>query len=141
MPREYYEGTWQKERAYSPVVVTTGGRVAWLAGDGGIAESDEELTGQSVELEKMQFALDFDTQVHNTFKRLRATLAKVGGELKDIVTMTVFIRDGRDEANELSLKSLFKRCSGVVNCSSHEESPSCLENGRRLCVEGVQVLS
>ena len=63
MPREYYAGTWQKERAYSPVVVTTGGRVAWLAGDGGIAESDEELTGQSVELERMQFATDFDAQV------------------------------------------------------------------------------
>lgn len=96
MPREYYEGTWQKERAFSPVVVTTGGRVAWLAGDGGIVEADEELTGQSVELERMQFATDFDTQVHNTFKRIAATLAQVGGKLEDIVTMTVFIKDGRD---------------------------------------------
>ena len=96
MPREYYEGTWQKERAYSPAVVTSGGRIAWLAGDGGIVEADEELSGQSVELERMQFATDFDTQVHNTFKRIRATLAKVGGKLEDIVTMTVFIKDGRD---------------------------------------------
>ncbi len=96
MPREYYEGTWQKERAYSPAVVTSGGRIAWLAGDGGIEEADEELSGQSVELERMQFATDFDTQVHNTFKRIRATLAKVGGKLEDIVTMTVFIKDGRD---------------------------------------------
>ncbi|MCH8832383.1 MAG: RidA family protein, partial [Chloroflexi bacterium] len=36
---------------------------------------------------------DFEGQVRATFERIRATLARAGGTLDDIVTMTVFIKD------------------------------------------------
>ena len=40
MPREYFKGTWQEDRSFSPVVATRGGRTLWLAGVG--AREDEE---------------------------------------------------------------------------------------------------
>ena len=38
---------------------------------------------------------DFDGQVRQTFANLEATIARGGGTLRDIVTMTVFIIDAR----------------------------------------------
>ncbi len=107
MPREYYKGTWEQVRALSPAVVTRGGRIVWLSGDIGASESEEELTGQSIEHDLIHFPTDFDTQVHNTFKRIGATLGKVGGKLKDIVTMTVFIKDGRNQQRFVELRKQY----------------------------------
>ncbi|MBV8534432.1 MAG: RidA family protein [Alphaproteobacteria bacterium] len=84
MARNYVGGTWQKNRAFSPAVVTQGGTVIWVAGHG--ATHDDE--GKSL-------AGDFDAQVHQSFKNLTRTLAQAGGTLADIVTMTVFIIDSR----------------------------------------------
>ena len=84
MSRRYVEGTWQKNRAFSPAVITSGGRVIWVAGHG--ATNDD--SGKSL-------AGDFDTQVHQSFKNLSRTLEQAGGTLQDIVTMTVFIIDSR----------------------------------------------
>jgi enamine deaminase RidA (YjgF/YER057c/UK114 family) len=72
----------QRERAYSPAVIATGGKTVYLAGYG--AFQDE--TGKS-------YAGDFDAQVRLSFARIRQTLEKAGGKLDDIVTMTVFITD------------------------------------------------
>ncbi len=84
MPREYFKGTWQEDRSFSPAVVTRAGKMVWLAGVG--MWRDEE--GNSL-------AGDFDAQVHASFAQIGQTLARAGGKLTDIVTMTVFILDVR----------------------------------------------
>ncbi len=82
MPREYFKGTSEEGRAYSPAIKVTGGTTIYLAGVGAtIDENGKSLGG------------DFDGQVRATFERIRANLARAGGSLNDIVTMTVFIRD------------------------------------------------
>ncbi len=61
-----------------------GGRTIWLAGQVGATDG----SGRSL-------AGDFDGQVREVFSRLGQTLAEVGGNLRDMVTMTVFITDAR----------------------------------------------
>jgi 2-iminobutanoate/2-iminopropanoate deaminase len=76
---EYLEGNErQKSRAYSPAVITEGGRIVWLAGQTG------GNTG------------DFETQAREAFRQLDLTLKRAGGSLADMVTMTVFINDPRN---------------------------------------------
>ena len=85
MERNHIEGTWQKERSFSPAVITSGGEhTIWVAGHGGQVDDD----GNSL-------AGDFDAQVHQSFANLAATLASAGADLADMVTMTVFIIDTR----------------------------------------------
>ncbi len=81
---EYIKGEREETRAYSPAVVTQGGTIVWLAGVGGRLDAPGE-----------PIPADFSEQVHNIFGRLGATLARAGGTLQDIVTMTVFISDVR----------------------------------------------
>jgi 2-iminobutanoate/2-iminopropanoate deaminase len=83
---EYLEGTErQKSRAYSPAVITDGGRTVWLAGH--LAFTDAE--GRSL-------AGNFEGQVREIFRQLDLTLKRAGGKLSDMVTMTVFINDPRN---------------------------------------------
>ena len=83
--RNYLEGTeTQKQRAYSPAVVTQGGRTVWLAGH--TATQDSE--GRDI-------SYNFEAQVHQVFRDLDNTLRRTGGTLADMVTMTVFILDAR----------------------------------------------
>jgi hypothetical protein len=35
MKKSFVRGTWQKSRAYSPAVITEGGKVVWIAGHTG----------------------------------------------------------------------------------------------------------
>ena len=84
MPRRHLEGTWQKDRAFSPAVVTEGGTTIWVAGHGATADD----AGTSL-------AGDFDAQVRQSFKNIGRTLASAGATLADIVTMTVYITDVR----------------------------------------------
>ena len=84
MEKRYYSGDVQQARAYSPVVATQGGRILWLAGHA--ARQDD--SGRSL-------AGNFEAQVRQTFANLSATLARGGGKLQDMVTMTVFILDSR----------------------------------------------
>ena len=92
MARDYIRGTWEPSRSFSPAVVTTGGRMAWLAGVG--AWKDDQ--GQVLRG-------DFAAQVNQTFKEISETLAQLGGKLSDIATMTVWIIDARygDEFTDL----------------------------------------
>jgi enamine deaminase RidA (YjgF/YER057c/UK114 family) len=83
--RNYLEGTaTQKQRAYSPAVVTQGGRTVWLAGH--TATQDSE--GRDI-------SYNFEAQVRQVFRDLANTLRRAGGTLADMVTMTVFILDSR----------------------------------------------
>ena len=82
---QYLEGTAQtKLRAYSPAVVSQGGKTVWLAGQ----TATEDLNHKSI-------AGDFDAQVRTDFALLDQTLKRAGGSLRNMVTMTVFINDPR----------------------------------------------
>ena len=74
----------QKSRAYSPAVVTQGGKIVWLAGQTATRdEAGADISG------------NFEAQVRTIFSLLDKTLKKAGGSLANMVTMTVFINDPR----------------------------------------------
>src|SRR6266850_4198576 len=82
---KYLEGTdQQKSRAYSPAVVTEGGRIVWLAGQTATVDGDgKDISGS------------FEAQTHRVFALIDQTLRRAGGTLADLVTMTVFIKEAR----------------------------------------------
>jgi 2-iminobutanoate/2-iminopropanoate deaminase len=86
MEREFIHGTWQKNRSFSPAVITSGGdqRIIWLAGYGAPQTPD----GTSL-------AGDFDAQTRQSFANIETFLEQCGATLADIVQMTVFIIDAR----------------------------------------------
>jgi enamine deaminase RidA (YjgF/YER057c/UK114 family) len=96
--RRYIKRPTALARAYSQAVITEGGRIVWLAGQVGAADT----SGNSL-------AGDFDGQVREVFARLNRTLEEAGGSLADMVTMTVFITDARygDRFTELR-KEIFR---------------------------------
>jgi enamine deaminase RidA (YjgF/YER057c/UK114 family) len=96
--RRYIKRPTALARAYSQAVITEGGRIVWLAGQVGAADT----SGNSL-------AGDFDGQVREVFARLNRTLEEDGGSLADMVTMTVFITDARygDRFTELR-KEIFR---------------------------------
>ncbi len=74
----------QKQRAYSPAVITRGGKVVWLAGQTALTdESGKDITG------------NFEAQAHTVFALLDRTLKGLNGSLQDMVTMTVFLKEAR----------------------------------------------
>ena len=86
----------QAARAYSPAVITQGGRIVWLAGQ--IATRDEagnDISG------------NFEAQVKTTFSLIDQTLRRAGGSLADMVTMTVFINDPRHGERFVELRRGF----------------------------------
>jgi enamine deaminase RidA (YjgF/YER057c/UK114 family) len=82
---DYLRGTEvQKARAYSPAVVTEGGRVVWLAGQlATVDAAGRDISG------------DFEAQTRRVFALMDQTLRRVGGTLANLVTMTVFIKEPR----------------------------------------------
>jgi 2-iminobutanoate/2-iminopropanoate deaminase len=83
--RSFVKRDQAQTRAYSPAVITEGGRMVFLAGQTG----GEDGAGRSL-------AGNFDGQARETFVRLGKVLAEAGGTLADMVTMTVFITDARN---------------------------------------------
>ena len=82
---QYLEGTAsQKDRAFSPAVITRGGRIIWLAGQ----TTTADLNGKSL-------VGDFLGQARADFALMDRTLKRSGGSLQNLVTMTVFINDPR----------------------------------------------
>ena len=74
----------QAARAYSPAVITEGGRIVWLAGMGGSRSPD----GKPI--------AEFAEQARQALRNIEATVKRAGGTLQDVVTMTVFIRNQSD---------------------------------------------
>jgi enamine deaminase RidA (YjgF/YER057c/UK114 family) len=81
----HLEGTeFQKSRAFSPAVITEGGKIVWLAGQTAtVDESGKDISGNLVEQARVCFGL------------ITKTLEKAGGSLDNLVWMTVFINDPR----------------------------------------------
>ncbi|MGH7389395.1 MAG: RidA family protein [Candidatus Rokuibacteriota bacterium] len=74
----------QKTRAYSPAVVTDGGRIVWMAGQTAtVSEDGRDISG------------NFEAQTLRVFALMDQTLRRAGGTLADVVTMTVFIKEPR----------------------------------------------
>ena len=82
---QYLEGTeQQKSRAYSPAVITEGGRIVWLAGQTTTTDTDgKDISG------------NFEAQARRVFELMDQTLRRAGGALANLVTMTVFIKEPR----------------------------------------------
>src|SRR5881409_228944 len=82
---KYLEGSeQQKSRAYSPAVITEGGRIVWLAGQTATVDGDgKDISG------------NFEAQARRVFALMDQTLRRTGGTLASLVTMTVFIKDAR----------------------------------------------
>ena len=82
---EYLEGTeFQRSRAFSPAVITEGGRTVWLAGQ----TATQDAQGKDI-------SANFEAQTRRVFELMDATLKRAGGSLANLVTMTVFINDPR----------------------------------------------
>jgi enamine deaminase RidA (YjgF/YER057c/UK114 family) len=92
--KTYVRGTWQRKRAFSPAIVTEGGKIVWIAGHTGQKTND----GKSL-------AGDFDAQTRQTFKNIEATLSEAGATLKDMVSMTVFLSDARQTTRMTEIRT------------------------------------
>lgn len=74
----------QKGRAFSPAVITEGGRIVWLAGQTATKdEAGNDISG------------NFDAQTRAIFAQIDKTMKRAGGSLANLVTVTVFINDPR----------------------------------------------
>lgn len=81
----HLEGTpFQRSRAFSPAVLTEGGRTVWLAGQ----TTTTDLQGHDI-------SGDFEAQARACFALMDQTLQRCGGSLANLVSMTVFINDPR----------------------------------------------
>src|SRR5256712_6932562 len=91
---KYLEGTdAQKGRAYSPAVITEGGRIVWLAGQTATVDGDgKDISG------------NFEAQTHRVFALMDQTLRRAGGSLANLVTMPAFIKEPRHAAPFVTLR-------------------------------------
>jgi len=82
---EYMEKTpFQLSRAFSPGVITEGGKIVWVAGQTATRDND----GKDI-------ANNFEAQVKQVFSQIDAVLKRAGGSLANVVSMTVFIKESR----------------------------------------------
>src|SRR5438067_4427590 len=82
---EYMEKTpFQLSRAFSPGVITEGGRTVWIAGQTATRDND----GKDI-------ANNFEAQVRQVFSQIDQILKRAGGGVANVVAMTVFIKESR----------------------------------------------
>ena len=82
---EYMEKTpFQLSRAFSPGVVTDGGKIVWVAGQTATRDND----GRDI-------ANNFEAQVKQVFSQIDQIMKRAGGSLANIVSVTVFIKESR----------------------------------------------
>jgi enamine deaminase RidA (YjgF/YER057c/UK114 family) len=93
--KTFIRGDRAAKRAYSPAVIVEGAaKTIWLAGHtGAVDDSGRSLAG------------DFDGQCRQTFRNIEKTLAAAGGNLADLVTMTVFLIDARHTTRMTELRT------------------------------------
>ena len=82
---EYMEKTpFQLSRAFSPGVITEGGRTVWVAGQ--TATRDNQ---------NADISNNFEAQVRQVFSQIDQIMKRAGGSLANVVSMTVFIKESR----------------------------------------------
>jgi enamine deaminase RidA (YjgF/YER057c/UK114 family) len=109
----YLEGSPQQEnRAYSPAVITEGGRIVWMAGQTATVDADgKDISG------------DFEAQTHRVFALMDQTRQRAGGTLANLVTMTVFVKADRPSAAERRNPWSCKHGEGVYSIASFGTEP------------------
>src|SRR5260370_12408712 len=82
---EYMEKTpFQMSRAFSPGVITDGGKMVWVAGQTASRDKDDK-----------DIAGNFEAQVRQVFYQIDAIMKRAGGSLADIGSVTVIIKEPR----------------------------------------------
>jgi len=82
---EYMDKTpFQLSRAFSPGVITEGGKIVWVAGQ----TATRDFEGKDI-------ANNFEAQVKQVFGQVDQVLKDAGGSLANVVQMTVFIKESR----------------------------------------------
>src|SRR3989442_12260191 len=80
---DYLEKTdFQKSRAFSPAVVTDGGRIVWLAGQTATTDAEGKDIGGN-----------FEAQTRGVFPLMDQKLRPPGGPRANLGTRTVFLKD------------------------------------------------
>ncbi len=127
MERVFHKGTWQEGRAFSPAVVTAGGRMVWAAGHGAPHDGDDN-----------SLAGDFEAQTRESFRLLEATLTRAGARLQDMVTMTVFIIDSRHGDRFIDIRSEYFPdgfpASAMITCAGFAHPDMMVE------IQGIAVI-
>jgi 2-iminobutanoate/2-iminopropanoate deaminase len=126
---EHLEGTdLQKSRSYSPAVVTMGGKIVWLAGQ----TATEDVNGRSI-------GDDFDAQTRTCFELIARTLSQAGGNLKHLVTMTVYLIDARYGDRFVAIRKEFFP-DGRFPCSALLTISGFARQGMMIEIQGVAVV-
>lgn len=82
---EYMEKTpFQLSRAFSPGVITQGGKTVWVAGQTATRDND----GKDI-------SNNFEAQTKQVVSQIDQVLKRAGGSLANVVSMTVFIKESR----------------------------------------------
>ncbi len=82
---EYMDKTpFQLSRAFSPGVITKGGKIVWVAGQ----TATKDNNGNDI-------SNNFEAQVKQVFSQVDAVMKDAGGSVGNIVQMTVFIKESR----------------------------------------------
>jgi len=118
----------QRARAYSPAVVTEGGRIVWLAGQTATVDgAGKDISG------------NFEAQTRRVFELMDQTLRRVGGALADLVTMTVFIKEPRygDRFVEIR-REMFP--AGAFPCSALITVSNFARPGMEIEIQGIAVI-
>jgi 2-iminobutanoate/2-iminopropanoate deaminase len=118
----------QNRRSYSPAVITRGGKTVWLAGQ----TATIDLNGRSI-------VHDFEAQVRTCFELIRLTLQRAGGDLKHLVTMSVFLTDARHGDRFVAIrKEMFQDsrypCSALLTISGFAQPGMLIE------IQGIAVI-
>src|SRR5438874_11560760 len=118
----------RKSRAYSPAVITEGGRIVWLAGQTTTTDLDGKDIGGK-----------FDEQARTVFSLMNRTLERAGASLANLVTMTVFINDARPGHRFVEFRpSIFP--DGRYPCSALLTISGFARPGILIEIQGVAVL-
>src|SRR5262249_22077612 len=91
----HLEGTeHQRGRAFSPAVISEGGKTIWLAGQTATTDQNgSDISGK------------FEEQARTCFALIERTLARADARLSNIVWMTVFIKEPRNGDAFVKLRS------------------------------------
>jgi enamine deaminase RidA (YjgF/YER057c/UK114 family) len=91
-----------RPRGFSHGIVTTGGRLLWLAGQDA-SDADGRIVAPG------DVAAQLDRALHN----IHAVVHEAGGQMTDIVKLTIFVRDRDDYvAKQRALGDVWRRYFG-----------------------------